>query len=139
MVLLHPVPMAIDGAAGALGVWSGKADVGEILIRFRKQRNLSQEELARELGISASYLSLLENGKRPTTKRVLRTLSTYLRVPAGCIVLQDLRLESLSERHRAVVRDLRREIAEPAFERLFNEDRIQPPVPDHPNGDQNSH
>jgi transcriptional regulator with XRE-family HTH domain len=100
--------------------------VGEILIRLRRQRGLSQEDFARELGISASYLSLLENGKRPATKRVVRSLATYLHVPAGFIVLQDLRLEELSERHRGVVKELRRELMTPALQSLFAENRDRP-------------
>lgn len=103
--------------------------MGDILTRLRRQRSLSQEELARGLGISASYLSLLENGKRPATSRVLRTLASYLHLPAGYLVLQDFRLEDLSERHRGVVRELRRELLLPAFESLFCEDQSQPQVP----------
>jgi transcriptional regulator with XRE-family HTH domain len=97
--------------------------VGDLLIRLRKKKNLSQEELARQLGISASYLSLLENGKRPASMRVFRTLARYLRVPTGYLVLHDFRLEDLSERHRAIVRDVCRELMTPPFENLFGEDR----------------
>jgi transcriptional regulator with XRE-family HTH domain len=96
--------------------------VSDFLIRLRKQRGLSQEELARELEISASYLSLLENGKRPASKHVLRKLATYLQIPVGYIVLQEFRVDELSERHRAVVTELRRELAEPALQHLFSKD-----------------
>lgn len=106
--------------AGAEG---RKLCVGDILIRLRKRKNLSQEELARDLGISASYLSLLENGKRPATKRLVRTLANYLRVPAAYVVLQDVRLEGLSERHRAIVKELRRELVDPALRGLVAGDQ----------------
>jgi transcriptional regulator with XRE-family HTH domain len=100
--------------------------VGDILIRLRKRRHLSQEELARALGISASYLSLLENGKRPATARVLRTLAKYLHLPAGYVVLQNVQLENLSPRHQTVVLELRHELVEPALKYLFNEPQDSP-------------
>ncbi len=38
-----------------------------------KQKSLRQ--LARELGVSASYLSQVKNGKRPASKKVIAVLS----------------------------------------------------------------
>jgi transcriptional regulator with XRE-family HTH domain len=123
MIATELVPLALPREAPEGAAEARKLCVGDILIRLREQRNLTQEELARELGISASYLSLLENGKRPATRRVLRTLANYLRVPAAYVVLQDLRLEGLSERHRAIVKELRCELVEPAFRSLFAGDQ----------------
>ena len=37
----------------------------------RKEKSLRQ--LARELGVSASYLSQVKNGKRPTSERLLKS------------------------------------------------------------------
>jgi XRE family transcriptional regulator, fatty acid utilization regulator len=119
MIATVLVPLALPRVEPEGAAEARKLCVGEILIRLREHRKLTQEELARDLGISASYLSLLENGKRPATRRVLRTLANYLRVPAAYVVLQDLRLEALSERHRAIVKELRCELVEPAFRNLF--------------------
>lgn len=41
----------------------------EDLVRARKSLGLTQAELARRLGISETYLSLLENGKKPISDR----------------------------------------------------------------------
>ena len=91
------------------------------MIVLRKRRNLSQEEFARELGISGSYLSLLESGKRPLTRRVVQVLARYFQLPAAYFILEDLRLADLSERHRSLVEELRRELVEPALERLLSD------------------
>lgn len=48
--------------------------VGGRLRRLRQERRLTQAEMARELGISASYLTLLESNQRPVTVRVLLRL-----------------------------------------------------------------
>ena len=40
---------------------------GTQLVQFRKQNKRTQIEAARELGVSQTYLSMLEKGKRPLT------------------------------------------------------------------------
>ncbi len=48
--------------------------IGGKLRRLRQERHLTQAQMARELGISASYLTLLETNQRPVTVRVLLKL-----------------------------------------------------------------
>jgi len=48
--------------------------IGGRLRRLRQERRLTQAQMARELGISASYLTLLESNQRPVTVRVLLKL-----------------------------------------------------------------
>ncbi len=43
---------------------------GNQLAKYRKQSKQTQERAARALGVSQTYLSLLENGKRPVTERL---------------------------------------------------------------------
>jgi len=48
--------------------------IGGRLRRLRQEQRLTQAQMARELGISASYLTLLESNQRPVTVRVLLRL-----------------------------------------------------------------
>lgn len=48
--------------------------IGGRLRRLRQERRLTQAQMAGELGISPSYLTLLESNQRPVTVRVLLTL-----------------------------------------------------------------
>ncbi len=57
---------------------SRKAMLGSRVRALRKARNLSQADLARQLGISASYLNLIEHNQRPVTVPVLLKLSDAL-------------------------------------------------------------
>lgn len=57
--------------------------VGARIRQLRRARGLTQEELARP-GVSASYLSLIEAGRRPVTTKVLATIADAL----GCSVEQ---------------------------------------------------
>jgi len=53
---------------------------------LRKREALSQVELALRLGISPSYLNLIESNKRPVTAGVLLRLATTLRVDLASFV-----------------------------------------------------
>jgi XRE family transcriptional regulator, fatty acid utilization regulator len=50
---------------------SRKLFVGPRLKRLRRERNLSQARMAEELGLSPSYLNLIERNQRPVTAQVL--------------------------------------------------------------------
>src|SRR5204863_838937 len=52
------------------------------LKRARQYKGWTQEEAAQKLGVSQPYLSLLEQGRRPLTKRVLSKLQRHVDVPA---------------------------------------------------------
>ena len=56
--------------------------VGERIKELREQRSMSQGELVRGLPVSASYVSLIETGRRRPRERVLETIAGRL----GCTV-----------------------------------------------------
>lgn len=84
--------------------------ISEVLRRLRKVNKLTQDELARKLGVSASYLSLLERDKRPATMRVLHSASNWLGIAAGLFLLQAMELDALSPPQQKLVREVRREL-----------------------------
>jgi transcriptional regulator with XRE-family HTH domain len=56
-------------------------------IRFcRLQRDLTQPELARRAGVSPSYLSILERGKRDPSFSVIEKIARGLDVPLSLLV-----------------------------------------------------
>ena len=48
--------------------------IGQALYDYRKQRDVSQQVIADELGIDRSYYTQLENGKRIPGKETLRRI-----------------------------------------------------------------
>jgi len=93
--------------------------IGQTLKDLRAARSVTQQDLADDLGISASYLSLLESDKRRTTRKILRALADYLSIPAGYFVIEAMPLDGLEPRHREVIEELRRELVKPALLRAF--------------------
>ncbi|MEZ4407032.1 MAG: short-chain fatty acyl-CoA regulator family protein [Polyangiales bacterium] len=59
---------------------AAKARLGEKVRMLRRQRDLSQVALAERLGVSASYLNLIENNKRPLPATLLLRVAEALTV-----------------------------------------------------------
>ncbi|HET8996375.1 MAG TPA: helix-turn-helix transcriptional regulator, partial [Acetobacteraceae bacterium] len=57
-----------------------RALIGRTVRRLRQERDLSQQALAARLGISASYLNLIEHDQRAVTASLLIKLGETLRV-----------------------------------------------------------
>lgn len=60
---------------------------GQELKRLRKKATYQQEKLAKLAGISASYISQLETGKKRPTDRVITKLSGPLGVPENYLLI----------------------------------------------------
>jgi predicted transcriptional regulator/DNA-binding XRE family transcriptional regulator len=81
--------------------------IGGRLRRLRQERRLTQAEMARELGISASYLTLIESNQRPVTVRVLLKLVERFQV--------DL-LELTTDTDQRLSLELMEAFSDPVFE-----------------------
>lgn len=83
-----------------------KLFVGPRLKRLRRERNLSQARMAEELGLSPSYLNLMERNQRPITAQVLiRLAHAYSLDPR----------EFATDDHERTVSELDEVFADPLF------------------------
>lgn len=57
--------------------------IGHLLSQFRRQRNLSQEELARRLGVSRAFVSQVEAGKKNISRTKLPHLALVLELSSA--------------------------------------------------------
>ena len=83
--------------------------IGELLYRLRMTQGASQDMLAQALGVSSSYLSLIERGKRPATIQVMRRVANWLGIAVGLLVLQSMEPGALEPQARALVKNIQRE------------------------------
>lgn len=90
------------------------ARLGGRIRRLRRTEGWTQAELAERLGISASYLNLIENQKRTLTAAVLLKLSSVFDVDARAL---------LDDREERLEQNLREVLGDPLYEGH--------PVPDH--------
>ena len=82
--------------------------IGGKLRRLRQERRLNQTQMAAELGISPSYLNLIEGDRRPVTVRVLLRLAERFQVDISQLGAD------LDER---LIGDLMDALADPSFEK----------------------
>ena len=85
---------------------SRKLFVGPRLKRLRRERNLSQARMAEELGLSPSYLNLMERNQRPITAQVLIRLAHAYSVDPR---------EFATDDHERTVSELDEVFADPLF------------------------
>lgn len=79
---------------------------GSRVRRARHRVGLTQVELARRLGLSASYLNLIEHNQRPLTPKLLMRISQVLEVDAGALS---------DEGERETVSELTETLTDPVF------------------------
>lgn len=81
--------------------------IGGKLRRLRQEKRLTQAQMAAELGISPSYLNLIESDRRPVTVRVLLRLAERFQVELGSLS---------SENDERLTAHLMEALADPVFE-----------------------
>ena len=71
--------------------------IGQLLAELRRAANLSQREVAHDLGISPSYLSDMETGRRPFSDERAEYLPDEIRGPVIAAIINNLhaRIERL--------------------------------------------
>jgi transcriptional regulator with XRE-family HTH domain len=52
-------------------------DIGSILKKLRKERNLTLKDVSREINLTSAMISLIENGKSIPSLRTISKLATY--------------------------------------------------------------
>src|SRR4051812_35941468 len=75
-------PGGLTGYAEHVGAGLTTETIGQRLVRLRHENGLTQGRLAEAVGMSDSYVSLIEAGKRTPSQRALERLAERL----GCAV-----------------------------------------------------
>lgn len=74
--------------------------LGEVIVKLRKSAGLNQLELAESCGLSQTYLSHIENGKRQPHADSLNKISEALGVPMEVLYFLSLTDKSVPEHKR---------------------------------------
>lgn len=61
-------------------------EIGQKIIKLRKQKNLTQEDLAGEAEVDRSYLSEIENGHKNVSVQTLKKIADALGVKMSVLL-----------------------------------------------------
>lgn len=64
-------------------------EIGQRIRKYRKQQNLSQEELAEKIGISTTHMSHIETGSTKLSLPVLVDLAVNLKVKTDSLLFNE--------------------------------------------------
>lgn len=95
---------------------SNSVEIGRAISSIRREKELSQTELARKANLSNSYLSEIEANKRTPDLNVLKKIADALGVPIELLMIKAVNEQNISDPDQ---KRLAREIA-PLLENLVN-------------------
>lgn len=91
-------------------------NIGQGIRTLRKNKLMNQENFASSLGITQSYLSLIEKGHRKPSLEVLQKMSDILNIPLSVLFWFGIEREDVEEKKKYAY-----DILKPTIDNLINE------------------
>lgn len=76
--------------------------IGATIKKLRKEKKITQIDLAGQCGISQTYLSQLENDERNPTVDVLERISNVLEIPYPVLSFLSITIDSVPEEKKEI-------------------------------------
>lgn len=70
-------------------------NIGQTILKIRKSRKITQEELAKKSELSKSYISMIESGKKKPTLVTLEKISNSLGIPFSILSFLSFNIEEV--------------------------------------------
>ena len=71
-------------------------NIGTQIQKIRRKNNISQGQLAKDCGITQTYLSLIEHNKKDPNISLLKVITAKLNIPLSLLLLMSLDKEDIS-------------------------------------------
>ena len=82
--------------------------IGKTIKFLRMAKGLTQSDVSQKLGVTANYISLVENSKREPSLSFLKEMANVLDVPVGLFFLDsDMSRKDISQQERALLMRIR--------------------------------
>lgn len=91
-------------------------NIGQAIRTLRKNDLMNQEEFASSVGITQSYLSLIEKGHKKPSMEVLQQMADILNTPLSVLFWFGVEREDVSEDKQYIYDTLK-----PSIDKLMNE------------------
>lgn len=100
--------------------------IGKTIRILRLTRDLSQGKVARKLGVTPGYLSLVEKDKREPSLGFLRKTASYFNVPIAFLLYDEGDATDFDAKQREMLREIRHALLEYLVSRDSQERKAQP-------------
>ena len=97
--------------------------IGQKLKELRKQKSLKQGVVAKEMGISQTYLSQIENGKRNPSTVLLDRFAAFCNVPLAVLYWLTLTEDSVASDKKEFFKQIK-PILDTVVKDLFTGDKV---------------
>jgi len=87
-------------------------DYGSAILKLRNKTGQKQYEFAESVGITVSYLCLIEKNKKPPSKKVIERIAEHTGTSVAVIMFQSITEDDVAENKREAFRQLRSPIME---------------------------
>lgn len=91
-------------------------NIGHVIKRIRKEKDIKQGEFSKQCGITQTYLSLIENNKKEPNITTLKTIATNLNIPLQILLFLSLDEKDIPERKKDIYK-----ILEPSIKNMINQ------------------
>jgi transcriptional regulator with XRE-family HTH domain len=90
--------------------------IGDAIASFRNLKGVNQKKMANDLGISVTYLSLVENNKEKPSIKKISEIAKYLNIPVSALLFKVLEKKNFKDaKSRRLFKT-----AEPVVEKIIN-------------------
>ncbi len=97
--------------------------IGNTIKELRQKKRFKQVEFAESCGLSQSYLSLIEKGKKQPTLSILKKIASILEVPMPVLVFFSLDKDDIDDSKKEAYR-----LLEPSIKGLISDVFISEPA-----------
>jgi len=74
--------------------------IGEAIVNLRKQKGVKQKDLAKCVGVSASYLSLVEHNEMKPSMDLIAKIAGHFNLPTTALIYMALDLDGLKNKEQ---------------------------------------
>ena len=100
--------------------------IGDVIASIRRRKRIEQKDLADWLGISVSYLSLIENNRKKPSNKLLKAISEKLNVPLSMILFMVLEEKHFPDESKKEIFNLAKPVMEDLISLLTDFDVDEP-------------
>ena len=86
-------------------------NIGTQIQKIRRKNNISQGQLAKDCGITQTYLSLIEHNKKDPNISLLKVITAKLNIPLSLLLLMSLDKEDIPEDKSELFNEIAPEIS----------------------------